>query len=273
MPNHYHQTIEEYYDSLAETEWNRLDWHRMEFTVYWRTMREFIAPGAAILDCGGGPGRYSFELAKAGHQVTLFDLSTANLALAKQKSVELGISLAGYYQGNALDLSRFAGDSFDTVLLMGPLYHLIEIAERRQAIREAVRVLKPGGLLFATFVTRYAFLLYLLKDDPAQIAAYPPQLIDHLLADGINLVSEENPGFTHAYFAHPMEISPFMAENGLAQLRLTAVEPLISFLEDAVNQLPRESFERWASLTCRLGTDPITWGNSEHMLYVGAKAG
>ncbi|HEX3044333.1 MAG TPA: class I SAM-dependent methyltransferase [Bacillota bacterium] len=271
MPNHYHQTIKEFYDSLAETEWNRLEWHKMEFAVYWRIMEEIIPPGSTILDCGGGPGRYSFQLAKAGHQVTLFDLSAASITLAKQKSVELGISLAGFHQGNALDLSRFAADSFDTVLLMGPMYHLLELSERRQAVREAVRVLKPGGLLLVTFVTRYAFLLYLLKDDPAQIAAYPPRLIDQLLTDGINLVSEENPGFTHAYFAHPMEISPFMAENGLVQLRLTAVEPLISFLEDSVNHLPRESFTLWADLTYRLGTDPITWGNSEHMLYVGSK--
>jgi ubiquinone/menaquinone biosynthesis C-methylase UbiE len=271
MANPYHQTIEEYYDSLAETEWRRLDWHKMEFAIYRRTMQEFISSGSAILDCGGGPGRYSFELAKAGHRVTLFDLSKANINLARRKSVELGISLEGYHQGNALDLSRFANQSYDVVLLMGPMYHLLDVNERRQAIREAVRVLKPGGLLFATFITRYAFLVYMLKDDPNLISTYSHDLIEQLLADGRNVFSEENPGFTHAYFVHPLGITPFMDESGLIQLRLTAVEPLVSFLEDSVNHLPRSAFERWVDLTYRLGTDPITWGNSEHMLYVGSK--
>lgn len=262
--------IERYYNSTVETEWSRLDWHKMEFTIVWRTLQEFIQPRSVILDVGGGPGRYSLELAKNGHHVTLLDLSEANIGYAKQKSRELGISLNDYVHGNALDLSRFGDNTFDVCLLMGPLYHLIDGEDRNQAVQEAVRVLKPGGALFATFVTRFAFLLYMIKDNPDSIAEYR-DTVEQLLADGINIVSDQNPGFTNAYFTHPMEVAPFMERNGLTQLRLTAIESLISFMELSINELPQESFDLWADLTYRLGTDPTTWGNSEHMLYVGRK--
>jgi len=63
--------------------------------------------------------------------VTLFDLSKACLALAEEKALEAGVKLAGVEQGNAVDLSRFADASFDAVLLMGPLYHLLEEDDRR----------------------------------------------------------------------------------------------------------------------------------------------
>ena len=88
--------------------------------------------------------------------VTLFDLSTGNLTLAREKAAEAGVTLAGFEQGTALDLARFADHSFDAVLLMGPLYHLLEAADRRRALTEARRVLKPSGPLFVAFITRYA---------------------------------------------------------------------------------------------------------------------
>ena len=92
----------------------------------------------------------------SGYDVTLFDLSTGNLTLAREKAAEAGVTLAGFEQGTALDLARFADHSFDAVLLMGPLYHLLEAADRRRALTEARRVLKPSGPLFVAFITRYA---------------------------------------------------------------------------------------------------------------------
>ena len=70
----------------------------------------------------------------------------------------------------ALDLSRFTDASFDLVLVMGPLYHLVEPSDRDRAIREALRVLAPGGLLFASFITRYAVYIGLLKRSRAHSA-------------------------------------------------------------------------------------------------------
>ncbi len=78
--------VEAFYDRDAEHEWERGDRHRTEFAVTLRALAEHLPPPPArILDCGGGPGRFSIELARQGYDVTLFDLSAGNLALARAK--------------------------------------------------------------------------------------------------------------------------------------------------------------------------------------------
>jgi len=260
--------VESFYDSSAQYEWERLDRHRMEFRTTLRAMREFIPPCSTILDVGGGPGRYSIELAKAGHKVTMLDLSSQNVEMAKQKAKEMGVELVDFVHGNALDLSRFADGTFDVVLLMGPLYHLVEPADRDRAIQEALRVLRPGGLLFASFITRYAIYIDLLKPDPSEIGE-KAKAYEKLADSGVYIPNDETSRFTDAYFIHPMEIEPLMARHGFTKLRLAVAEGIIAPVEPAVNALPEDLFEAWVDVCYRLGTDPITWGAGEHMLYVG----
>lgn len=262
--------VESFYDGYAQSEWERMDRHRMEFQTTLRAMREFIPPGSTILDAGAGPGRYSIELAKAGHRVTLLDLSSQNVELARQKARDMGVQIAEFVHGNALDLSRFADSSFEVVLLMGPLYHLVEPSDRDRAIREALRVLQPGGILFASFISRYAVYLDLLKQDPALLARYA-RTYENLMDTAVHVPTEKNPGFTDAYFAHPIEIEPLMSGHGLTTLRLAVSEGLIAPVEAAVNVLPNELFDEWVEVCYRLGTDPTIWGAGEHMLYVGRK--
>jgi ubiquinone/menaquinone biosynthesis C-methylase UbiE len=264
--------VESYYDRSSQDEWDRMDRHRMEFRTSLRAMHEFIPPGSRILDVGGGPGRYSIELARAGHRVTLLDLSSGNIELARHKAGELGVALVEFVHGNAIDLSRFEDSAFDAVLLMGPLYHLTEASERDRAIEEALRVLAPGGLLFASFITRYAVYVDLLKRDPGLIGNYA-DAYERLMRTGIHVPTEQNPGFTDTHFAHPVEIEPLMSKYPLTALRLAVAEGLIAPVESVVNALPDSLFEAWVDVCYRLGTDPVTWGAGEHMLYVGRKAG
>jgi ubiquinone/menaquinone biosynthesis C-methylase UbiE len=262
--------VESFYDRSPQDEWDRMDRHRMEFETTLRAMREFIPPHSAVLDIGGGPGRYSIELAKAGHRVTLLDLSSGNVELARQKACDMGVQVDEFIQGNALDLSRFADATFDAVLLMGPLYHLVEPSDRDRAILEALRVLAPGGVLFASFITRYAVYVDLLDLDPGLIARYA-RTYERLMSTGVHIPTEQNPGFTDAHFIHPMEIEPLMSGHGLATLRLAVAEGLIAPVESAVNALPADLFEAWVDVCYRLGTDPVIWGAGQHMLYVGRK--
>ncbi len=148
--------VQAFYDKNAQNEWDRLDRHRTEFAVTLRAMKDYLPHSLAeVLDVGGGPGRYSIALAKLGYRVTLLDLSEGCLQLAQKKAKEAGVNLAGCLRGNAIDLRRFRGSSFDVVLLMGPLYHLLDVDSRDQALKELHRVLKQNGLVFATFITRY----------------------------------------------------------------------------------------------------------------------
>lgn len=263
--------IERYYDAQAEREWQRAERHRTEFAVTLRALARYLPPPpAAVLDCGGGPGRYAIELARQGYEVTLFDLSGENLALARAQAREAGVTLAALEQGNALDLSRFAGDAFDAVLLMGPLYHLLDPAERRQALAEAQRVLKPGGPLFAAFISRYATLRWAAAYDP-DLPARDPETAACLFETGVLRPGGPEAATFCAHFAHPTEVAPLLWHAGLELRAVLGVEGLVSMIEAGVNALEGEAWQAWVDLNERAAADASIHGCVEHLLAIAAK--
>jgi SAM-dependent methyltransferase len=150
---------------------------------------------------------------------------------------------------------------------MGPLYHLLKEEDRRRAAAEARRVLRPGGLLLASFISRYAPLRDVAKFEPDWIVEHQADA-EAVLARGV-LVAPT--GFTDAYFAHPTEVLPFMKECGYEALDLVACEGVISMIEEKVNGLTGAAWEAWVDLNHRLGKDPSVHGGAEHLLYVGRR--
>ncbi len=267
----YQDEITHIYDSDPQREWERMDRHRTEFAVTLRAMDEHLPPAPArILDCGGGPGRYAIELAQRGYDVTLFDLSTGNLEFAKQKAAESGIESIGYAHGTATDLSRFATHSFDAVLLMGPLYHLLDANERHKAIDEAYRVLKPGGVLFAAFITRYAPLRYSIAHElnwPLEL----PEHVQTLLRTG-DLSPRGISGVEFvAHFARPAEVEPLICSAGFEMKTVLGVEGLVSQIEANINQLSGEAWDFWVDLNYQIAPDPSIHGAVEHLLAIAIK--
>jgi S-adenosylmethionine-dependent methyltransferase len=262
--------VESYYDDSAEREWARLERHRTEFAVTLRALGDHLpAAPATVLDIGGGPGRYSIALAQMGYAVTLLDLSSRTLEFARGKAAEAGAELAGYVHGDALDLSTVPDESYDAVLLMGPLYHLLEEDDRRRAVREARRVLKTGGPLFAAFITRYAPIRYAAKHEPDLLLRGNPSA-QELLETGVHRPKGEG-SFTEAYFAHPGEIAPLMEGCGFRTLGMVGCEGVVSRIEDQVNELTGDMWEAWVDLNYNAGKDPYLYGAAEHLLYIGKK--
>ena len=259
------------YDSDPEVEWVRLDRHRTELALTLRAMDEHLPPPPArVLDCGGGPGRYAIELSKRGYEVLLFDLSLGNLSLARAKAGQASVTLAGVEHGTATDLGRFSDATFDVVLLMGPLYHLLEDAERRQALSEAWRVLKPGGQLYTAFITRYATMRYaaarevnwiLDELDTVQVGLETGVLPPH---------GEMGSSFV-AYFIHPKQVKPLLQDAGFEVTTVLGVEGLVSMIEEGVNALEGEDWERWVDLNYQVSPDPCLHGGVEHLLAIAVK--
>jgi S-adenosylmethionine-dependent methyltransferase len=204
-----------------------------------------------------------------GYQVTLVDLSRGSLELAKQKALEANVELAAFIHADALDLSAICATSFNGALLLGPLYHLHKLEERRMALQQAHRLLTPGGLVFASFITRfagfrdaavhgYAFVL----DDPAYS--------EKLLATGIH---DNGIGFTDAYFAHPDEIIPLGESAGFTTLRLMGCEGILAGHEEYVNSLTGTDHDFWLEINYRMAQEPCLLGASDHLLYIGRKNG
>ena len=259
------------YRSNPEREWQRSDRHRTEFAVTKRAIADHCPPPPAhILDCGGGPGQYSIYLAQQGYQVTLFDLSPELLMMAQEKATDSGVKFDRVEQGTAIDLSRFADNTFDAVLLMGPLYHLLDNNSRSRAMYEAYRVAKPGAPVFVAFICRYAG-----HRDAA--AHYPenayknPELYETITKTG--LLPPRNDGKVGfvAYFTHPSEIAPLCNQAGFVIKTLLGLEGVVSMHEDKINELDGEAWEYWLDVNYRIAHDPAILGAVEHILAVCTK--
>ena len=114
----------------------------------------------SILDIGAGTGAYSVPLAEDGYDVSAVELVKHNLMRMKQKCDKIKAK-----QGNALNLKKYPSDSFDIVLLFGPMYHLFTREEKLQALSEAKRVMKADGILMVAYLMNdYGIVMYALKE-------------------------------------------------------------------------------------------------------------
>ena len=151
--------IVEYYDRAPEE--TRLE--QGAFQLERERTRELLQrfmppPPATVLDVGGAAGAYALWLAEAGYAVYLLDRTPRLVAEARRRSARAPRPLTSCRVGDARALDLSSG-SADIVLLLGPLYHLTGATDRREALREAARVLRPGGVLFAAAISRWASAL------------------------------------------------------------------------------------------------------------------
>ena len=177
--------------------------------------------------------------------------------------------LADAMRSNAVDLAHVPPAKYDAALLLGPLYHLIEEADRQRAVAESARVLRPGGLVFAAVITRYAAIRWAAKNDPALVVE-DPEGFERIVASGVNL-ARPGGGFTNAHFMHAADLRPLMEQAGFETLDLIACEGVVSLIEERVNALDGDLGQVWVDLNYRLGKDPAVHAGAEHVLYVGRK--
>ncbi|CAG9983579.1 unnamed protein product [Clonostachys byssicola] len=177
------QAVANLYGKIADYENTRLATHPMERELTLRAIREALATSDTthderkrIADVGGGPGKIAFALADQGHHVDLIDLSPDLIRLAEAEqhrraaSAESLALLGSIGVGDALGRIPLTKGSYDAVLLLGPLYHLLEETERKQAVENALALAKPqGGLVFCAFVSKEAHLRDLAMRDPERL--------------------------------------------------------------------------------------------------------
>jgi ubiquinone/menaquinone biosynthesis C-methylase UbiE len=209
-----------YYTEQPEEGRLSSDWWALEFARTREIVaRHLPAAPATILDVGGGTGVYAEWLCELGYRTHLVDLAPSHIAIARSKRK----GLASAEVGDARRL-QFRDASFDIVLLLGPLYHLTEREDRVAALREARRVVRPNGLVFAAAICRYAPLLGSLVEGFFDDPAFAPVLARDLV-DGQHRNSTGDPRrFTTAYFHRPEELPEELRAAGLEPIECLAVE-------------------------------------------------
>lgn len=150
--------LEDYYSHFEEDKRLKSRHGQVEFITSMKYIHEVLGEDKTlkILDIGAGTGAYSVYLSNEGYDVTAVELVEHNIKIFKSKNSNVKI-----HQGNALDLSQFNDNSFDVVLLFGPMYHLLKKDEKIKALSEAKRVCTKGGtILISYYMNDYAIITY-----------------------------------------------------------------------------------------------------------------
>jgi len=251
------------YDEHAAAEYERLDrslLHRAEFVLTAELLDEFVVPDADVLDAGAGPGRYAEHLLRRGCRVGLTDLSAESLRLSLCEQRVEPRNTDGVLccrQGSATDLGWLSSDSFDAVLLMGPLYHLATHDERRAVLQEAWRVLRPR---------RHPCRLVRLALQPLREAVEEgdQREVERLRAGGPTM----HMGMQQ-YRGWPSEARDALAEAGFEVLRMRNLQGLAALLpRDTIDTQDPEVFFAMLRATCEL---PDLLGATLHFVCVARR--
>lgn len=261
--------IAAHYGSLPEREDGRLEEHQLEHDLTWRYLNLHLPPIGSILEIGAATGRYTVPLAARGYAVTAVDLSAELLDTARARATLAGVETSiDFLAADARDLSEVEATQFDAVLLMGPLYHLVEGADRRLALRQAFQKLRPGGVLFSALLSRLGVMGDLISHNADWILDQPQ--VRSLVERG-RRPDDAPPGGFRGYFSEVSEVLPLHESEGFETIALAGVEPAISSDDEAFNRLTGEQRTLWLDLLFEMSADPSVLGASRHLLYIGRR--
>jgi 2-polyprenyl-3-methyl-5-hydroxy-6-metoxy-1,4-benzoquinol methylase len=267
------ELVKEFYSSQVRQEWRRLvmnAYHKLELDTTLHYLEKYLPSRGLVLDAGGGPGRYTLELARRGYEVMLLDATQANLEFARRMVRRYGIQkqVKEITLGSIVDLSRYADGTFDAVVCTGgPLSHILDPLERNQAIDELVRVLKPKAPLFVSVMSRLAVLRVILIESQVEVGM--PHF--NLLRDTGDYLGER--GFTACHFYLPEELLREFTRQGIEILEMVGLEGISSSHIKELNRLAKDTqrYQFWLDTHYQTCTHPAVVGTSEHMLIVCRK--
>ena len=234
-------------------------------------VRHLPAPPAAVLDVGGGAGAYALWLAGLGYEAHLVDPVALHVEQAQAASSAQARPLASATAGDARRLDR-PDAAFDAVLLLGPLYHLVARDDRLRALRESFRVLRPGGVLFAAAISRYASLVDGLRASLFEDLAFAV-IVERDLRTGVHVNDTPNPRyFTTSFFHEPDELRFEVAEADFEAVDVLALEGpgvlLPDFRARWDDRVHRGTLLRFLRVVER---EPTLLGLSPHLLAVARR--
>lgn len=246
------------YDIFNEdTRLNHSKAARVEFLTTIHYIEKYLRPGDRILDIGAGAGEYSLYFARRGYQVSAVELADANIAAFRKKiTPEDRVELM---QGNALDLSFYENESFDIVLLFGPLYHLKNEQDKYKCIREARRVCKAGGKIFFAFISNDFLILteFAYDKNYFKIGNYDKETFQ----------LDDFPFVFHTVD----EAGKLLSGSGIHLLHEVAADGASELLAGRINEMSDEDYEQYLRYHFYICEKKEFLGMTNHLLFVGEK--
>ena len=260
------KNVSDYYNQHVFDEDKRLDQHVFEMPLTLHFIEKYLEPGSTIFDVACGTGRYADVLLKKGYHVAVNDISSKSIEITRNR-IGNNKNLLKNATGNALNTSLWKEYSWDAVLMLGPMYHLVEYQSRIDLLKKASAHIKKGGYLFTGFMTRTGALIYGIKNNPEGIRS--PNGARKLWETGTDDdFVEATEWFTHAYFSHPEEIKKKKKKSGLEPLHLAGAEGIFGERFEEFHTLPEYLKNQWMQFVIDHCEDPHMLGHSKHLLSV-----
>jgi len=267
--------VKKYYSEFGIKEWRRLiqdPYHRLEFETTLHFLKKYLPKKGLILDAGGGPGRYTIELAKLGYDMILLDLTPKLLKIAKKQIKKEGVQnkVKQIVEGSIDNLSVFENNKFDAVICLGgALSHLINKNQREKAIDELIRVTKKGAPIFISVIGRFALLTGELVRFPEEIEI---KEIFKRIRDTGNYLGTY--GFTSCHFYLPEELEESLMKRRVKILKIVGLEGLSTYHSKETNRLFKKypkAWKIWWKTHLKTCIHPSVAGISEHFLIICQK--
>lgn len=231
---------------------------------YLNTMKyieKYLSPDSKIIEIGAGTGRYSLALAKRGYDVTAVELVPHNIDVMKKKvKSHHNIKI---YEGNACDLSMFESETYDIVLLLGPMYHLFTDEDKYKAMSEAIRVAKTGGVIYSSYCNNDTSIYKLF---------YKKKILDYLdkglIQEDYHTISSSDEIFE---LYRKSDIDNLMKKHNVTRLHFVGVDMLSYFSDDRLDLLNDREFDEYMKFLSTLCEREDCVGLSIHMLDIFRK--
>lgn len=222
--------LDEYYNKFNEEKRLNSRHGQVEFQVSMDYIHRYLKPGDRILDVGAATGRYSIPLFEEGYDVTAVEPVQHNLGRLKAKKPELPA-----FKGDARKLKRFRDESFDLVLLFGPMYHLVDDNDKILALKEAERVTRKGGLVMVAYVmNEYSILTYGFKEQ------HILELQENQKVDGSFRVRPDEEDLYD--YVRLEDVDRLNSETGLERICIFSPDGPANHMRRELNRLTEEEF-------------------------------
>lgn len=235
--------------------------HRHGIVEYETTMKyikEYLKNmnNPKIIDIGAGTGKYSVALANEGYDVTAVELVKHNLMTLKAKN-----SPVKAYLGNAINLAKFKDNSFDMVLLFGPLYHLISKEDKLKALMEAKRIVKEDGLILVSYyMNEYAIITHGFKDN---------NILNAIKNKEIDDTFHVTPKQTDLYSMVRLEdIDELNKLSNLKRIKILAQDGPSDYIRPIINKMDDETFKTYMNYHFSTCERKELLGASSHVLDI-----
>ena len=229
------ENLKKYYNKFNEDKRLNSKHGYIEYITSLKYIHEYLEKmdNPKILDIGAGTGKYSITLAEEGYDVTALELVKHNLRVIEKKSNKVKT-----YLGNAIKLDMFKDNSFDLILLFGPMYHLVTKEEQLKALNEAKRVLKPNGILLVAYVmNEYAVIVHGFRDNYIK-----ENIEDNVIDENFHCTPKETDLYKYMRLEDINELNKL---SNLERIKIITPDGPSNYIRNVLNKMDDETFDTY----------------------------